>query len=152
MIIVFLISSLLISFLIHLYYLTQYALKRIQKYYKGFIVTLASNILSAGFLIFFTLKKPELIQGINMGILLWILSGVFMFMVLFLKISIFKNIYKRSQDPEHYHLNFFGKKVLHGTAVKPVEVVAFFGSIPFFLASGAYFVARLLNLYLYNHL
>ncbi len=75
-----------------------------------------------------------------------------MMIMLVIKISIFVVVYRRSKDPAHYHFNFFGKKVLHTSVVKPIEVVLFMFTMPFFLISGAYFIARLINLILYKHL
>jgi len=152
MLIVLLVSLLLISFLVHINFILKYIIKRENVYYKGFIVTIFINFIIAGILIVIALSKPELIRDLDMTILVWVLSGVIMTMLLLMKISIFRNIYKRSKLPEHYHLNFFGKKVLHGTVVKPAEIVLFFGSIPFFLIAGAYFVARIINLIMYKHL
>ena len=80
------------------------------------------------------------------------MTGFIMVIMLFIKISIFRAIYKRSQDPEHFHYNYFGKKVLHGSVVKFEEILIFFFTMPFFLFCGAYFVARLFNLLLYKHL
>jgi heme/copper-type cytochrome/quinol oxidase subunit 1 len=83
---------------------------------------------------------------------MWIISGVTMFLVLYIKLSLAFRIYKRSKDPEFYHINFFGKKVYNEKLIKNFEYMIFFITIPFFLLIGAYFVARLINLYFYGHL
>ena len=98
------------------------------------------------------LFNPSLVRDIDVMFLLWLLSGGVMLILLGVKVMIFRTIYRRSQMPEHYHFNFFGKKVLHATVVKPIEVMVFMITIPFFLICGAYFVARLINLFLYNRL
>lgn len=152
MLIIFLISTLLISFLLHIYCVVKYAVQRLNKFYRGFIFTSITNAILALSLIYLALNKPRIIQHLDMRILLWIMSGVVMIMLLLLKISIFRRIYRRAQDPQHFHYNFFGKKVLHSSAVKPIDIVMFFGSMPFFLFAGAYFVARVINLILYNHI
>ncbi len=152
MLIVILVSVLLISFLLHINFIIKYAVQRLNTYYKGFIFTFVTNGLIALALIYIALKQPDMVKNLDMTVLTWIMSGVLMVMLLFLKISIFRRIYRRAQDPEHFHYNFFGKKVLHSSAVKPVEIVLFFASIPFFLFAGAYFVARIINLILYNHM
>jgi demethoxyubiquinone hydroxylase (CLK1/Coq7/Cat5 family) len=71
---------------------------------------------------------------------------------LMIQISILKEIYLRSQEPENFHYNFFGKKVLHPSVVKPSFLLAFLFSMPFLLLAGAYFVARLINIFLFGHL
>jgi hypothetical protein len=87
-----------------------------------------------------------------MEAMLWILSGFSMMFMLLLKIGIFQRIYRRCHMPEHFHYNFFGKKVLHSSVVNKGEVFVFFILMPFFLVSGAYFIARFINLMLYGKL
>jgi hypothetical protein len=67
-----------------------------------------------------------------------------MFIALFLKIRIFYRIYKRSKDPNNYHVNYFGKKVLHSTVISRFDLLIFFGAMPFLLIAGAYFIAKLI--------
>jgi len=126
MVIVSLISLLVISFLLHLSYIAKYVFQRQEKYFKRFIITLFLNFIIAGSLIVLSLNQPELVRELDMTVLIWILSGIVMIMLLFVKITIFRNIYRRAQDPQHYHHNFFGKKVLHSSVVKPIEIVIFF--------------------------
>ncbi len=143
---------LIISFAFHVNFLFQYILKREPKYLRNFINTSVSNVLIAISLIVIALYKPEYISDIDLKVLFWLLSGLVMVFMLMIKIAVFKRIYQRAKDPAHFHYNFFGKKVLHSTVVKPLEIGLFFGSMPFFLFAGAYFVARLINLFLYAHL
>jgi len=75
----------------------------------------------------------------------WILSGIIMFIALSVKIRIFIKIYQRSKDPANYHTNYFGKKVLHSTVVSKFDLMIFFGTMPFSLIAGAYFIAKLIN-------
>ena len=152
MIISFLIIGLFVSFSIHLRYLIRYVIDKEQKYLRGFLVTAVLNITLAIGLSVFVMMIPELSSKVNVSLILWIVSGVVLIMMLIIKISILKKIYKRCQLPENYHFNFFGKKVLHPTVVRHYEVVAFFTTIPIFLLIGAYFVARLINLLLYGNL
>jgi len=152
MAIIILILALFLSFTLHIYFLIIYIIKKDNKYLRNYVNTTITNILIAGGLIYVALSRPEQMQNINIRLLLWILSGALSLIALLIKIKIFMNIYKRSKDPEHFHYNFFGKKVLHPGVVKPYEFVAFFGLIPFFCITGAYFVARLINIILYNHL
>jgi hypothetical protein len=76
------------------------------------------------------------------------MSGSFMIMTFALQTSIFIRVYRRSKLPEHYHYNFFGKKVLHSSVATPIEMALFFASIPMFLVAGAYFAARFIRLFL----
>jgi hypothetical protein len=80
------------------------------------------------------------------------MSGLMMIIMITIKASIIRNIWKRAKDPANYHFNFFGKKVLDSKAVLQEEVFIFLFTVPFFLLAGAYFFARLVNLILYNRL
>ncbi|MCP4133434.1 MAG: hypothetical protein GY754_20870 [bacterium] len=146
------ILALFVSFTIHIYFLIRYVSERDERHLRLFIVTAGLNMLIAAILAGMSMYNPELVHEIDIKLLTWLISGVVMLIMLFVKITIFRNIYKRAQQPEHYHLNFFGKKVLHATVVKPVEVLTFFVTIPLFCLLGAYFVARLINLFLYARL
>ena len=96
--------------------------------------------------------QPDIVKEINVQLLVWMFSGLMMVSLFGAKIYIFKNVYKRAQNPDHYHLNFFGKKVLHASVIHPIEYIGFMGSIPAFLLTGAYFITGLLNYILYDHL
>jgi len=80
--------------------------------------------------------------------MMWIVNGFTMVVMLMSQITIARRIYQRSKLPENYHYNFFGKKVLHPSVVKPGEVAAFFATIPLFLFTGAYFFAKLIRFFL----
>ncbi|TAL35583.1 MAG: hypothetical protein EPN93_09940 [Spirochaetes bacterium] len=114
--------------------------------------TAISNILIAGILTVIALFRPDLIRNLNLLLLFWVMTGVLMMAMLFVKLRIIRNIVRRSRDPSNYHLNYFGKKVLHENVVQQGELVTFFVTIPFFLMAGAYFLARLTNLLLYGRL
>lgn len=152
MIILLIILLLIISFLLHMYALVQYIQKRKRRYLTYFLNTTISNIILALGLIFFSLYDPNLISRINVKLLFWMVSGLILVLMLIVQIIIFRQMYLRAQEPEHYHLNFFGKKVLHSSVVKPTYIMGFFVSMPFLLFAGAYFVARLINLILYGQL
>ena len=81
-----------------------------------------------------------------MKTILWVISGFITILILTLKIFIFRRIYKRTKDPNYYHVNFFGKKVYEKKIVKQYEFLTLILSMPFFLMIGAYFVALLINL------
>ncbi len=143
---------LIISFAFHVNFLFQYITKRESRYLRNYINTSVSNVVIAAGLIIIALYRPEYIQKIDLQVLFWLLSGLIMVFMLLVKISVFRRIHRRTKNPEHFHYNFFGKKVLHSSVVKPLEIALFFGSMPFFLFAGAYFVARLINLFMYSHL
>jgi len=152
MIITFLLLALFLSFLGHIAALVTYVTKRSEGSLKTFINTTLSNVILAGTCIVVFITKPHLLRDLNLVMLSWIMSGFVMFVTLSIKIKIFITVYRRAKDPSNYHLNFFGKRVLHSTVVKKMEMAMFFGTIPFFLLSGSYFMARLLNFFLYKHL
>ena len=148
MVIILLFLILFVSITLHIFYLTGYVQSRDEKNLKRFITTTISNVLISGALIFFSLSSPGQIRKINFSLILWLISGFIMIATLFVQAAIFRKIYQRSQMPENYHLNFFGKKVLHPTVVKPFEIIIFFVTIPFFCMLGAYFVAKLIHFFI----
>lgn len=152
MIIELLFLLLLVSFFFHMFFLVKYVLKGDKRDLKRFIHTAIANVMIAGSLIFAALMWPDLIQGVKLKLIVWIFSGLIMIIMLMIKITVFKIIYRRSKDPEYFHYNFFGKKVLHPSVIRPVELILFMFTIPFFLISGAYFIARLINLIIYRYL
>lgn len=152
MIITFLLLALFLSFLGHIASLVTYVTKRTEGSLRTFIRTTLSNVIIAGTCIVVIITKPHLLKELNLIALTWIMSGFVMFVTLTIKIKIFVTVYKRAKDPSNYHLNFFGKRVLHATVAKKMEIAVFFGTIPFFLLSGSYFMARLINFFLYKHL
>lgn len=143
---------LLIVFSIHIRFLVRYVIDKKKKYLRGYLFTSVLNILIAMCLSVLVMMRPELLVRLDYKKMLWLMSGVILVVMLFVKISILKKIYQRCQLPENYHFNFFGKKVLHPSVVKQYEIVTFFVTIPIFLLIGAYFVARLINWILYGHL
>lgn len=144
--------ALQVSFSIHIYSLVLYVLRRENKYLKGFINTTVSNMVLAGTITAFAIIKQEYVAQVNFQLLLWLMTGFVMLIMLFIKTTIAVAIFRRSRDPNNYHFNYFGKKVLHGNVVKFEEILVFFLTMPFFLFSGAYFIARLFNMLLYGRL
>ncbi len=147
-----LLITLFLSFMAHIAALVSYVIRRSERSLKHFINTTLSNVLIAGTCIVIALAKPHLIQRVDTLFISWLMSGIVMLVTFFAKVRIFWAIYKRSKEPENFHYNFFGKKVLHSTVVSRIEIAVFFGTIPFFLLSGSYFVARLINFFLYKHI
>jgi len=152
MIITVLLIALFLSFLGHIFALVTYVTRKSERSLRTFIKTTISNVILAGTCIVLFMSRPDLMFEVDVQKLVWLMSGFIMFTTLGVKIRIFIRIYKRAQNPEHYHVNFFGKKVLHSSVVNRIELAIFFGTIPFFLMSGAYFIARLVNFFLYKHL
>jgi hypothetical protein len=126
MIITALIISLILSFSLHIHFLLRYITEKHKKFLRGFVNTAILNILIAITLSITALLNPVMVSELNLKVLLWAISGAVMVIMLAMKIHVLKNIYRRAQLPENYHLNFFGKKVLHPTVVKQYEVVTFF--------------------------
>lgn len=141
-----------LSIAVHIYFLINYILKKEKKYLKRFVNTAISNILLGGVLTVLALVKPVYVRHVNLKLMFWIMAGLLMLMMLSIKVRILRNMYRRSKDPANYHLNFFGKKVLHSSVVLQEEVYVFFFTIPLFLITGAYFFARFINYLLYGHL
>ncbi len=148
MLIVLLLLLLFISIIFHVYYLMRYVRSRAESYLRKYINTAAINIFIGGVCIIIAIFKPDEVQKLKAPLILWFMSGAFMIMAFALQTSIFIRVYRRSKLPEHYHYNFFGKKVLHSSVANPIEIALFFASIPMFLVAGAYFVARFIRLFL----
>ncbi len=148
MIVLFLLLVLCFSIIFHIYYLLKYVRIRTESYLRKYINTAVINLVSAGTCTIIAIFRPDDIARIRGPLFMWLMSGVLMIMMLALQVSIFIRVYRRAKLPEHYHYNFFGKKVLHSSAVHPMEVALFFSTIPMFLAAGAYFVARFIRFFL----
>lgn len=131
-----------------MYFLLQYLKSHTKQDLWKFINTAVTNIVISILCIIIAIFRPQEIKNIDISILIWLISGALMAVMLILQISIFVKVYRRSQMPENYHYNFFGKKVLHSTVASPVDIALFFASIPFLLVAGAYFVARIIRLFL----
>jgi len=148
MIIIILFLVLFLSLATHLSYLVRYIQSRNQKHLQSYIITAVSNVAISGALIYVALTRPEQIQKIKFPLMMWLITGFAMVGMFMIQFTIFRRVWLRSKMPEHYHYNFFGKKVLHGSVLRTYEVVLFFSSIPVFLLAGAYFVAKLLRFFI----
>ncbi|HOO70928.1 MAG TPA: hypothetical protein PK926_04125 [Spirochaetota bacterium] len=146
MLLVGLFLLLFLSFTVHILIVVFYVVNKSKTLFYAFLSTAFLNVSIAMVLSIVALSQPERIRHVDFKFILWILSGFVMVLMLILKIYFFRAIYLRSKDPDYYHLNYFGKKVLNKGFVKQYEFFTFFLSIPFFLLMGAYFVARLINL------
>jgi len=152
MIISGLLLAFFVSFLIHIFALVIYVTKKSNRSLKTYILTTFTNITIAGSCIVLIFMKPEMARSVDLKFLTWVMSGIILVITIVIKVEIFRRIYRRIKDPSNYHLNFFGKKVLHASVVTRLEIAVFFGTMPFFLMAGAYFIARGVNFFLYKHL
>jgi len=147
-----LLISLSFSFCLQIFVIIQYLSTKAERYYRIFLGTFIINTVLMVITSIFMFKHPVYFFNLNIKFLVWIISGFVFFILLLLKISILIRIIKRSKDPAFYSINFFGKKVYEKGIIKQSEFVTVILSMPFFLIVGAYFVARLLNIFLNGHI
>ena len=145
MIITILLIALFLSFSIHIFSLFVFVTKKADSAIKVFVATTMSNVMIAGACIVVLISNPRILKEVDVIKVAWVLSGIIMLIALIIQIRIFIKIYKRSKDPENYHVNYFGKKVLHSTVISKMDFLVFLGAIPFLLMAGAYFIAKLIN-------
>lgn len=136
----------------HIFFVILYVYKRRSFFLTLFINTAVTNIALASSITFITIMRPQDIRKFDIHLLIWLFSGFIMTITLGIKISIFRRMYKNIKDPKNFHYNYFGKKVLEKDAVTQLDLLLFFGTMPFFLLSGAYFVACLINIIMHGHL
>ena len=141
-----LLISLSFSFCLQILVIIQYLSTKAESYYRIFLGTFVINTILMIIISIFMFKRPVYFYNLDIKFLLWIISGFILFVLLFLKITIFLRVYKRAKDPAFYTINFFGKKVYEKGIVKQSEFVTVILSMPFFLLIGSYFVARLINM------
>lgn len=145
-----LLITLSFSFTLQIIVIIQYLSTKGKNYYNIFLGTFFTNTILMVFTSVLILKNPVAFTNIDLKFILWIMSGFVLIFILFIKISTIIKIYKRSQDPQSYSINFFGKKVYENGLVNKKEFLTLFLTMPFFLLVGSYFVARLINLLLYG--
>lgn len=143
MIALFFIAILQVSFVIHIYYLVSYISRKQDRYFKGFLTTAITNIFIGIFLAVLVLINPAEVRALNLDRVLFIESGLIFFLMLAIKGRVSVRIYRRSQDPQHYHYSYFGKKVIHASAVTSRDLLTYFLTLPLTLICGAYFVVKL---------
>ncbi len=143
MIALFFIIILEISFIFHIYFLVSFISKKEDSAFRGFLFTSVTNIFLGIFLAVLILINPRELKAFNIERLLFIESGLVFVAMIFIKGRITYRIYKRSQDPAHFHYSYFGKKVIHASAVTGKDVLTYFLTLPLTLICGAYFVVKL---------
>ncbi|HNU91511.1 MAG TPA: hypothetical protein PKO25_06530 [Spirochaetota bacterium] len=143
MIALFFIAILQVSFVVHIYYLVSYISRKQDRFFKGFLTTAITNIFIGIFLAVLVLINPAEVRALNLDRVLFIESGLIFFLMLAIKGRVSVRIYRRSQDPQHYHYSYFGKKVIHASAVTSRDLLTYFLTLPLTLICGAYFVVKL---------
>jgi pheromone shutdown protein TraB len=152
MVISILLIALSFSFCFQIAIIILYLSSKRDLYYKTFLGTFIINTILMVVTSTIALTSPVSVQKINVKFILWVISGLITLVLLFLQITIFGRVYRRSKDPNFFDINFFGKKVFRKGIIKQSEFLTFLLTIPFFLMFGSYFVARFINLLLYNRL
>lgn len=143
MVALFFIIFLEISFFLHIYFLINYLSKKGDRDFKGFLFTAITNIFLGIFLAVFVLINPREVRSLKLERVLFVESGLVFLLMLYIKFRVTMKIYQRSQDPAHFHYSFFGKKVIHASAVTGTDVMTYFLTLPLTLFCGAYFVVKL---------
>ena len=142
----------IIPFVINILVLIIYIYSSKSKYKNLFIITAYAAFCLLLSLIIIGRFSKVVDENIDYTTLFWLFSGYLTIVAILVKILVFIRIYQRYQDPNNFHYNFFGKKVLHSGFLTNKEFKEFMITTPLFLFAGAYFVARLVNLILYGHL
>ena len=146
-----LIFILSVSLLFHIVCLIIYIYKKKLIFFKGFIASGLLNLILAMVLaILFILSphKTQFFNMLNLQTLKTVGAGIFSLITLLVQIIISITLCKRAKNPQNYHFNYFGKKVLHKGLIKPEEITIFLTCIPCFLLFGAYFAAKVINNFL----
>ncbi len=143
MIVLFFIIVLQISLIVHVYFMVSFISKKEDRDFRGFFITTIINIFMAIFIALVIILHPSQLREINIERLLFLESGAIFMVMLYVKMRITVRIYRKAQDPENYHFNVFGKKVLHKNVATPKDVMLYFMTLPVTLICGAYFVVKL---------
>ena len=93
MIITILLIGLFLSILGHIFSLVTYVTRRSEKALNTFIKTTISNIIIAITCIILFMLRPDLLYTVDVGRLVWLMSGFVMFITIWIQISVFvKNL------------------------------------------------------------
>jgi len=143
MIVLFFIIVLQVSLIVHVYFMVSFISRKEDRHFRGFFITTVINIFMAIFIALLIILFPSQLREINIERLLFLESGAIFMVMLYVKMRITVRIYRKSKDPENYHFNAFGKKVLHKNVATPKDVMIYFMTLPVTLICGAYFVVKL---------
>ncbi len=152
MLITIIILTLAFSFAIQILAIILYLLNKNDRHYRMFLGTFISNTILMVLVSIMAFRNPAVIRNINIGLILWVISGFLNIILISVQVAIIGRIIKRAKDPAYYDLSFFGKKVYKPEIVQKSELAAMFLSMPLFLLVGSYFTARLINLILSGNL
>jgi hypothetical protein len=145
MVVLFFIIVLEVSFAVHILYLIKYIAKKDPKAFNGFVSTFIINIAIGIFVSIFVMLYPSQIREINFNRFLFLESGFIFSITVYVKVKIAVKIYRKTKDPAHYHISYFGKKVIHPSVIAFTDLIVYFLTLPVTLICGAYFVTRLLK-------
>lgn len=132
-------------FIINIFFLIIYIITRNNKCRILFFITLLFAFIVLGCVRFIPAFGAMPGKEINFDFLLWLVSGHLFLTAIVTMIFIFSNIYRRYQDPQNYHFNHFGKKVVHSGFMSNKEMAEFILTIPVILFIGPYFAGRLIK-------
>lgn len=136
-----------IPFVINILILIIYAITKNRIIRTLFLITF---VLAFGILLCISYDLPfsiPLTKEIDFSLLYWLVSGYLFCTSVGTVIIIFFKIYFRYQNPENFHFNLFGKKVIHSGFITNKEIGLFVLTMPVILFVGAYFVGRLIKLF-----
>lgn len=143
MVALFFFGVLEISFMSHLYFASSFISQKRQEDFRKFIITGVVNVFLSLFLAMIILINPREIDAINLERILFVESGALLLVMLYLKGVVSIRIYRRMQDPSHFHYSYFGKKVVHPSVVTSKDLFIYFLTIPVTVICGAYFASYL---------
>jgi hypothetical protein len=143
-------SIILLSIAVSIFILIQYVYTKNYKYRRRFIGSFFITFSIMCIIGLILLIRPHINKAVDFYLLFWIITGYIMLVTLGIQILIFSRVYSRYQDPENYHYNYFGRKVMHTHSLSNGELKAFLLTMPVFLFSGSYFVAKLISMFLYD--
>lgn len=135
-----------IPFVINILILIIYLITKIRITRTLFFITL---FIASGILFCISFDFPFTIpqtREVDFSFLYWLVSGYFFIASIVMIIVISVKLYIRYQDPENYHYNLFGKKVIHSGFMTNKEMGVYILTIPVILFGGAYFVGNLIKL------
>jgi hypothetical protein len=150
MIIYGLLLLLIASFTFHIIIIILYIKSRDRIFFYWFIAAVVVNLTISLALVVISLTKPLIIKQVKLNVFLWLMSGFVAVLLLIVKLMIFRTIYRRMKDPNWYHLNYFGKKVYERGVIRQEEFLGIFLTLPFFLMTGAFFISKLINLFMFG--
>ncbi len=133
-----------ISVFIHILFITSYISGKLERSFKGFLLTTFTNFIICMIMLVILIKSPGIVQMLRLRPMLELESGLIFIFLVFVKVRITLRIIKRSREPENYDISYFGKKVYRETVVKKSEVAVYLLTMPFTLICGAYFVVNIL--------